>query len=332
MMTEPPHSPKTHSPKTHAPKTRTQETQPPVIHPPERMPATLSELGSPLVSARSAEIYHWQDGEILKLFRAGFCENSARQEKLNAEEAHRQGATSIECLGQVSIENRSGIVMKRLDGRTLTERADANPLHIWGLPYTLARLHADVHNARSEKMQDIRQIIAGFLQHSAMDFLTSAEKQTALAYLADLPDGNAILHMDFHTGNILVNARTETVIDWATAARGDAGADIAMTCFLFNEAELFPGISKAQEVFYNLMRRMIYRRYFRHYLRIRKLNKEKVKQDIDLWYPAVLICRLALWSAPTEIKPLQQKIRQRLQGLSTAQKITGKIAGKADAR
>ncbi|MAD43429.1 MAG: phosphotransferase [Oceanospirillaceae bacterium] len=272
-------------------------------------PTSLAELGTPLVSARSAEIYHWQSGQIVKLFRADFCRNSARQEHINADEAHRQGATHIECLGEVTIEGRTGIIMKRLDGTTLTAAADRNPLNIIAVPRTLARLHAKVHDTQTQVMQDIRLMIRDYLDHPALAFLSAEERARAASYLQTLPDGDSILHMDFHTENILVNRQTETVIDWATAARGHAGADMAMTWFLFHEAELFPGISRAQTIFYNLMRRLIYRRYIRHYANIRQLTKSRINQDIERWYPAALICRLAMWSAPSEVAPLRKKIR-----------------------
>lgn len=272
-------------------------------------PQTLAQLGEPIVAARSAEIYHWRPQQILKLFREDFCHKSADQERLNAEEAYALGATLIECIEAVELNGRRGIVMKRLDGKTLTAIVDDNPLNVFRLPRTLARLHVQVHQANTQKLPDIRGIISDYLNAEVMSFLTAEEKNKAQRYLQSLPDGNTLLHMDFHTENILVSNDQETVIDWATAARGHVGADLAMTWFLFHEAELFPGISKAQELLYNSLRRIIYRYYRKHYQNIQGLTHSELQQVIDRWYLAAIICRLAMWSAPSEVDRLQKKIR-----------------------
>lgn len=46
---------------------------------------------------------------------------------------------------------------------------------------------------------------------------------------AQLGDGDALLHLDLHPGNVLVSTDGPWVIDWANAARGPAAADVAMT-------------------------------------------------------------------------------------------------------
>ena len=279
------------------------------------MPLTGAALGAPLVCARSAEIYPWGQDEIIKLFRSGFCADTARRERLAAEEAHAQGATRIRCLGEVEIDGRIGLIMNRIDGRTLTASADANPLALIRLPRTLARLHVGVHNARTPRLDDIRRVISDQLDSPALEFLNSRDKALLQDYLSRLPDGDALLHMDFHTENILVNKEYETVIDWATAARGDVGADIAMTWFLFHEAELFPGISRFQQALYNTLRKQIYRRYLRHYIRMSGLSADDINARIRRWYLPVLVCRLALWSAPTETEPLKAGILRGIHAL-----------------
>jgi len=280
---------------------------------------TLSELGEPLVTARSSEIYPLPAQRILKLFHPVVSEETARWERVNAEEAHAKGATRISCHGEVEVGGRYGIIMSRLDGTTLTKSMDSNPFNLLRMPLTLARLHANIHGSHTEKLQDVRQVIANYLDRPPMGFLPVSDRELARRYILGLPAGNSLLHMDFHTDNILVSKHDATVIDWATAARGEAGADLAMTYFLFNEAELFPGISKLQEMLYNAFRKLIYRGYERHYKAIRGLSTEEFHVTIQRWYLPILICRLAAWEAPTEVESLRRKIKDIISKLSRSE-------------
>jgi len=271
-------------------------------------PKSLSALGQPLVTARSAELYPWRAGCVLKLFHAGFPKETAAWERRNVEEAHALGATAVSCFGETEIEGRTGLVLHRIDGGTLTTSVNANPLRIFKVPETLARLHAQAHAARTERLRDVRSLVTECLDLPAMAFLSTARKAALQRYVTALPDGATLLHLDYHTDNVLGTWGDETVIDWATAARGAAGADMAMTWFLFHEAELFPGISRAQELLYNALRKFIYRRYFAHYLRLRRLTAEDAMREIRAWYLPMLIFRLATWEAQTEIDRLRAKI------------------------
>lgn len=272
-------------------------------------PVSLECLGAPLVSARSAQIYPWASGQVLKLFYAHVAPNNARWERINAQQAHAQGATRIECLGEVELAGRYGIILSRIDGTTLTASGERNPLNILRMGRLLASQHWQVHQARSEQLQSIKSLLIEHLAGSALAFLSRAEQATMAAYVQALPDDNRLLHLDFHTDNILIDGHGATVIDWATAASGDIGADIAMSYFLFNEAELFPGISKVQAWLYGSLRRFIYRGYRRHYLHLMGISQEQFAAHLKRWYLPMLIYRLALWQAPTEVARLQQQIR-----------------------
>ena len=61
--------------------------------------------------------------------------------------------------------------------------------------------------------------------------LTPAEKRTVKDALAALPDGNRVLHGDFHPLNVFVGD-ADTVIDWVDATSGPAAADLARSAWL----------------------------------------------------------------------------------------------------
>ena len=279
---------------------------------------TLHSLGAPWVTARSAELFDWEPGQVLKLFHTGFSADAAHWERENLQEAYALGVTQVRCYGEVEIEGRRGLILQKVPGKTLTSWADTNPLNFFALPNALARLHAQVHGGETQKLRDIKTIIGECLAMPSMDFLSANDKDALLSYVARLPNGNTLLHLDFHTDNVLKSQEFETVIDWATAARGAVGADLAMTYFLFNEAELFPGITRFQEILYNTARKFIYRRYLRHYLALRGLESADVMAQIEAWYLPIVVYRLATWQASTEVARLQKKILEAVHALPAA--------------
>lgn len=276
---------------------------------------TRHSLGTPWVTARSAELFDWAPDQVLKLFHPGFSADAAHWEKENLQEAHALGVTQVRCFGELEIEERRGLILKKIPGKTLTAWADTNPLNFFALPRVLARLHVQVHGGETQKLRDIKTIINECLTLPSMDFLSDGHKDGLRSYMATLPDGHTLLHLDFHTDNILKSKELETVIDWATAARGAVGADLAMTYFLFTEAELFPGITRFQEILYNTARKFIYRRYFQHYLALRGLEASEVMSQIRAWYLPIIVYRLATWQATTEVSRLQKKILEAVHAL-----------------
>jgi Phosphotransferase enzyme family len=59
-------------------------------------------------------------------------------------------------------------------------------------------------------------------------------------WLARLPeaDGDRVLHMDLHPGNVMLTGDGPVVIDWSTAAAGPAGADTAIAALIMRVSEV----------------------------------------------------------------------------------------------
>ena len=210
----------------------------------------------------------------------------------------------MQCIEQVQLDGRHGLVMTRINGSTLTSTSDDNPLNLFKFPGVLAQLHAKIHGLHTAKLTDIKTIFNRCLEMPALDFLDQRQKEALRNYVSGLPNGDAVLHMDFHTDNILVENGAPVLIDWMTAARGVPEAELAMTWFLFNEAELFPGISRAKEIFYGTVRTLIYKSYYKRYMKLRNSSWERVQ----VWLLPIFVIRLALWQAKTEVQKLREKI------------------------
>jgi len=100
------------------------------------------------------------------------------------------------------------LVLARIEGPTMLEAIEAKPWSVRHHARTLAELHRSLHAI------------------------------VAPAWLRTMPvEGGAILHLDFHPGNVILSPDGPVVIDWANAARGDAAADIALSWILMGGFE-----------------------------------------------------------------------------------------------
>ena len=59
----------------------------------------------------------------------------------------------------------------------------------------------------------------------------------ALKNLDRLPDGDRLLHGDFHPGNIMLGDQGPVIIDWSGAARGSPEADFARSLLILRLGE-----------------------------------------------------------------------------------------------
>lgn len=291
----------------------------------------LNDLGQPMTIARSAEIYDLGNNKVLKLFHANISDDAAKWEFRNATEAYALDEDSsllsrIKLHGEVSIDGRYGIIMDFINGKTLTQNIEKNPLRVVGYSQRLAKTHVAMHAMKADGLRDIREIISAYLDDQSMQFLSTRQKAACRRYLSHLPKGNALIHMDFHTDNVLVTPYKDIAIDWATGAKGDRSADLAMTYFLFNEAELYPGISKFQEVLYSLFRRTIYKAYFKHYAALAGVSQRELNNQMAQWKLAILIARLVTCQAPSEIDVLQRKISSLIEDALTTPNSEGESA------
>lgn len=155
----------------------------------------------------------------------------------------------------------------------------------------------------------MRQVCLDLLEDECMGFLTAEEKEKAAGYIRSLPEDDTVLHLDFHTGNVLVDKTGACkIIDWMTAARGNRAVEEALMEFLFSEAELFPEASDLQRTFFRLVRGFIGKQFFKEYQRLTPLPAE----EIDRWRLLALIIRRS-WNIEFERPYLTKTIRELIQ-------------------
>ncbi|EIE00338.1 phosphotransferase family protein [Leptospira licerasiae] len=273
------------------------------------MPAKKTKRPSPgnsLAIGRSAEISEYGPNKILKLFFKEFPTSEVDTEYSNSVIAFSAGATSMKCYEKIKIDDRHGLIFDRLEGISLTKLPDKRPLAIFSLSKILADLHLDLHNKQTKKLKDVRSEAIKVLSKEPLSFLSKEEKKIAKQFIENLPEGSSVLHLDFHPENVVVTKDSFVIIDWMTALKGDAAADVASTVFLFQDAELWPGTPFLKVLFYTLVRKFILKGYLKRYLSVSGMDWKEVEK----WRLPILIFRLGLWNIESERSALQKEIRE----------------------
>lgn len=255
---------------------------------------------------RSAEVFRVDEGKIMKLFFEDYPREYAEKEYRNTKIVSELGCTAMKVYENAERDGRFGFVMDYIDGVSQNDMPSKDPAYIFRAGKDLAGCHVEVQSKHTRELDDIREVCINLLDDKVMDFLTDDEKARAKKYIESLPDDDTVLHLDFHTGNTLVDKEGKCyVIDWMTAARGNRAVEYALMEFLFSEAELFPEKSKAANTFYGLIRGSIGKQFYKEYNRLTPISPI----EVDKYRLLALMFRRS-WNIEFEKPYLTKKIRE----------------------
>lgn len=199
----------------------------------------------PIAFGRTAEIYAWGEGRILKLLRPGFPANLIQQEEAVTTAIYQAGISAPKIYEVVEVNGRPGIVYERIDGPSMIEDLERHPFRLREHAALLARLHSGIHTYTYSPVPEgaPRQKMILAQQIQSAEVLPSTVRSTVINLLNSLPDGNTLCHNDFHPLNVLMGPSGAVIIDWESASLGNPCADVArtvMTLGLGRPAEGFP--------------------------------------------------------------------------------------------
>ena len=193
-------------------------------------------LGRPLAEGRTAEIYPWKAGKVLKLYRKGWPISVAEKEACISRRARFAGLHVPASGSIVEIESRAGLVYDLQTEPSLLWTVNSRPWSLIGAAHLLAEMQVLIH---SYVVADLPSQRSQFRQKIAeSNPLSQTQKVALLRALDNLPDGNQLCHGDLHPDNILVGAAGPIIIDWPDATAGNPWADAAHTSLLLRFAEL----------------------------------------------------------------------------------------------
>jgi uncharacterized protein (TIGR02172 family) len=187
-----------------------------------------TDLGQPIAYGRTAEIFAWKPGQVLKLFYNWCVLESIQQEARITRAIHASGLPVPEVGEIIHINGRYGLEYERLQGESMFKLIQRKPWNFLRYARRFAELQAAVHTREiAAELPSQRKILAEniLLAQALPEYL----REKALSTLAAMPDGDRLCHGDFWPGNILMTPRGEVIIDWLRASRGNPLADLART-------------------------------------------------------------------------------------------------------
>lgn len=261
------------------------------------------DLGLPIARGRTAEIFAWQRGQVLKLFHPWMSRAAVEQEATIAR-AVRSSDLPVPAPGKVlQVDDRWGLTYERIEGQSLLSGLVQRPWQIPGALCQLAVLHRQVHGRSIPGLPLLKDRLAHKIARAALP--DEGIRARALARLDASPAGDVLCHGDFHPDNVLVTSSGPVIIDWIDATLGDPAADVARTVLLLSGGAPPPGVRFSAHL---IALRMIARwAYLREYER----NCPGIRERASAWLPVVAAARLSE-GIEEEQAQLRAVVRRRL--------------------
>ena len=239
-----------------------------------------------LGSGREAEVFVWGEGRVLRLAREDAAPDMIEREATALAAAHAAGANVPGIYERVAVDERPGLVLDRVDGGDLLGRLERRPWSVLSVARVLGSEHAALHAIEAPAAlpplrEDLRDRLGSPL-------VPARVRGRALERLAHLPDGDRLLHGDFHPGNLLYASHGCVVIEWTNGARGDPAADVARTVLLMIGGTLPDEASLRLRLLAPPARRALLAGYLRTYVRTSPLDRALVDPWLPVWAAARL--------------------------------------------
>lgn len=220
-----------------------------------------------LARGGTSELFQWSEGQVLKLFHAWVDKEAVDYEFKASTEIFGAGFPVPKAFELLQFEDRLGILFEEIRGPSMLGTVEKAPWRLFKAATDLAELHAGIHTCQAPlTLMTQRAQVSGWIEEA--EAYTRAQKEEARAVLAELPDGNALCHGDFHPANIIYSERGPIIIDWAGATRGHALADVARTSVLFESANLPPHAAFHLKLLLAIARKILHRTYLARYYRV----------------------------------------------------------------
>lgn len=257
---------------------------------------------------RSAEVYAWQEHQIIKLFYADFPPEFVEVEMSKSRMISSLNLPTPKFIGMVEIEGRKGLIYERVYGISMLKMINQRPWLLFRLARQLAELHHAIHQQDGTGFSPIRSDLDSVIQGAMA--IPGIPAEDVVQLLKALPDGHALCHLDFHPDQVMMTNRGPVILDWATARQGHPLADVARTTILLKIGQV-PYGGRAMQTILNLWRKIFLETYLTRYF---ELQPQMNRMDLTPWLIPISIGRLNEGIAG-EKKALMEVIKNSLSAL-----------------
>jgi Ser/Thr protein kinase RdoA (MazF antagonist) len=243
-------------------------------------------LDKRIARGRTADVYDWDDGHVLKLFHNWFELENIEYELKIATAVHASGVKAPAVTQMIHVHGRNGLIYERVAGESMLDLFQRKPWMLFAFSRILARLHAQMQEYvfDGDGIPTQRRRLQNKINHA--DTLSSSLKTSLLNALHSLPEGDRVCHGDFHPANVLIAGENAQVIDWMDASRGNPLADVARTSIIFLGSA---ATKEIPNLFLKIFIKIAHAEYLREYFRLRPNRTDEYYR----WLPIVAGARLS---------------------------------------
>ena len=263
-------------------------------------------LGRLIGRGRTAEVFGWDDGRVVKLFHAGVPSAAIAREVHCATTLSSTSVPAPSYGGQVQVGERTGLIFEYVRGNSMLSVLSRQPWRTLSIGRQLADLHVQLHAVDGADLPSQYVFVVERIQRAPG--VSDAVRAAALQRLSALDQGNRLCHGDFHPDNIIVTPRGPVVIDWMNAVRGAPAGDVARTLLLLQFGALPAGTGASLRLSVTVLRRALVLAYWRRYSERSGLRRATA----DAWQLPLAVARLAENVPPTERAALLDLCRKSI--------------------
>lgn len=253
--------------------------------------------GELIAQGNTAEIFEWDNHNILKLYRSGLPEYLCTNEFEITKYVYECLKIAPKPIKLINIDGRIGAIYERLVGKTMLKLLLSKPWSFKKYSKLLARSHVEIQQKATLSAITVKEKLVRDIKNVTL--LTLEEKQLLYKYIDTLPDGDSICHFDFHPDNIMLVDEKYYVIDWMTGCIGNPLSDVARTALLLNFSEI-PRVPEFVNRWIKLFQKKICHTYLTEYLEL----TGSTLSDIQKWELPVAAARLCEWIPEQESRRL----------------------------
>ena len=235
---------------------------------------------------RTADVYAWGAGQVIKLFHVGFPQEPVQREARATRLAHQAGLAAPAVGELVSINGRLGIAYERIAGPSLLAHVRKRLWRVAACGRLMGELHAAMHGVACEGLMSLHHYVRWNVEHAPG--IAEDLRADLLGRLTAMPEGTALCHGDLHPDNIMLTARGPVIVDWMTAVCGNPLADVSRTTLLVRSGAPPDELGQLSALLLERGRGIMHRAYLRAYGDRRELDQAQVAA----WLPIMAAARL----------------------------------------
>lgn len=244
------------------------------------------EKGKLVGKGMTSDVYEWGQGKVLKLFAERYSKDWVSLEAKKGYIVHNTGISSPYVFDVIDLDNRSGIILERVYGKSMLRQIQEKPWKSCLLALRLARFHFKIHQHFSDELPSQTERFAFAINRSSK--LDGETRNKIIGYVDSLPNSRSICHGDLHFKNVIVSNNKLVAIDWSGSYQGNPLGDVARTCMLMLSPSNPTRIPDIIVNAFQYAKLLIYRTYLNEYMRLAKVSF----QDIDDWTLPVAAAKL----------------------------------------